>query len=192
MQPMNTNNNHNKYLLFKDLTIILLSIFIAVILVKTHVLTNILTSTKELELFGSFIAGMFFTSVFTTAPAIVTLGEIAKANSIIQTALLGAMGAVIGDLIIFRFVRDRLSEDLMTLISHNNSGKRIKAILKIRLLRWLTFLVGGLIIASPLPDELGIGLLGFSKVGVWRFAPFSFTFNFIGILLIGLVAKSLP
>ena len=186
------NNNRNNNLLIQDLAIILLSIFIAVILVKTHVLTNILTSTKELEIIGSFIAGMFFTSVFTTAPAIVTLGEIAKANSIIQTALFGAIGAVLGDLIIFRFVRDRLSEDLMELISHSNSGKRMKAILKTRLLRWITFLIGGLIIASPLPDELGIGLLGFSKMGAWRFAPFSFTFNFIGILLIGLVAQTLP
>lgn len=186
------NNNHNNNLLIKDLAIILLSIFIAVFLVKTHVLTNILTSTKELELLGSFIAGMFFTSAFTTAPAIVTLSEIAKTNSVIQTALFGAMGAVIGDLIIFRFVRDKLSEDLMKLISHNDSGKRIKAILKMRFFRWFTFLIGGLIIASPLPDELGIGLLGFSKMKAWRFVPFSFTFNFIGILLIGLIAKTLP
>ena len=186
------NNNHKNNLLIKDLVIILLSIFIAVILVKTHVLTNILLSTKELELLGSFIAGMFFTSAFTTAPAIVTLGEIAKVNSVIQTALLGAMGAVLGDLIIFRFVRDKLSEDLMELTSHNNSAKRIKAILKIKFFRWITFLIGGLIIASPLPDELGIGLLGFSKMRAWRFVPFSFTFNFIGILLIGLIAKTLP
>ena len=157
---MNTKQNSN--LLIQDLVIILLSVLIAIFLVKTHVLTNILTSTKELELLGSFVAGMFFTSAFTTAPAIVTLGEIAKANSVIQTAFLGATGAVIGDLIIFRFVRDRLSEDLMQLINHNTSGKRIKAILKIRFFRWFTFLIGGLIIASPFPDVLGIGLLGFS------------------------------
>lgn len=186
------NSKHKNNLLIQDLAIILLSIFIAVFLVKTHVITNILTSTKELELLGSFIAGMFFTSVFTTAPAIVTLGEIAKVNSVIQTAFFGAMGAVVGDLIIFRFVRDKLSEDLMELISHNNPGKRIKAILKIKFFRSFTFLIGGLIIASPLPDELGIGLLGFSKMRAWRFIPFSFIFNFIGILLIGLVAKTLP
>ena len=184
-------NNHKNNLLIKDLAIIIFSILVAVFLVKTHVLTNILTSTKELELLGSFIAGMFFTSVFTTAPAIVTLGEIAIANSVIQTAFFGAMGAVVGDLIIFRFVRDRLSEDLMELIKHNHSAKRIKAILRIRLLRWLTFLIGGLIIASPLPDELGLTLLGIARMRTRRFLLLSFAFNSLGILLIALAARSL-
>ena len=91
-----------KIFLLKDIAIIVLSIVVAVILVKTDALIKILTSTKELELLGSFIAGAFFTSIFTTAPAIVTLGEIAQANSLVVTALLGGAGAVVGDLIIFQ------------------------------------------------------------------------------------------
>lgn len=184
------NNRENNFLL-QDIAIILLSVVIAVILERTDVLIKILTSTKELELLGSFIAGMFFTSGFTTAPAIVTLGEIARANSILPTAIFGAMGAVVGDLIIFRFIRDRFSEHLMEIIKHQGAGKRIKMLFKLKFFRWLTFLVGGLIIASPLPDELGIGLLGFSKMRTAWFIPLSFTFNFIGILLIGLIAKTL-
>lgn len=187
---MSTNNRKNNFLL-QDVAIVVLSIIIAVILVKTNVLIRILTSTQELELLGSFIAGMFFTSVFTTAPAIVTLGEIAKANSILPTAIFGAMGAVVGDLIIFRFVRDRFSEHLTEIIKHQGAGKRIKLLLKLKIFRWLTFLAGGLIIASPFPDELGISLLGFSKMRTSWFIPLSFTFNFIGILLIGWVAKAL-
>lgn len=187
---MSIANRENNFLL-QDAAIILLSIVIAVILVKTDVLIKILISTQELKFLGSFITGMFFTSVFTTAPAIVTLGEIARANSILPTAIFGAMGAVVGDLIIFRFVRDRFSEHLMEIIKHQGAGKRIKLLFKLKIFRWLTFLVGGLIIASPLPDELGIGLLGFSKMRTSWFIPLSFTFNFIGILLIGLVAKTL-
>ncbi len=38
---------------------------------------KVLTSTKELEMLGSFIAGISFTLFFTAAPAVVTLGEIA-------------------------------------------------------------------------------------------------------------------
>ena len=145
---MNANNRKNFFL--QDVALIVLSVIIAVIFVKTDVLIKILISTQELELLGSFIAGMFFTSVFTTAPAIATLGEIARANSIISTAIFGAMGAVVGDLIIFRFVRDRFSEHLMEIIKHQGAGKRIKLLLKLKIFRWLTFLAGGLIIASPL------------------------------------------
>ena len=54
--------------------------------------------------------------------------------------------------------------------------------------RWLTLLAGALLIASPLPDELGIALLGFSKVSTRYFAILSFVFNFLGILGIGFTA----
>ena len=117
------------------MAIIVLSIFIAVILVKTKILIGILISTKELKLLGSFITGMFFTSVFTTVPAIVTLGEIARTNSVVLVAIFGAMGAVVGDLIIFRFIRDKLSEHLLELAKHQGAGKRFKVLLKLKYFR---------------------------------------------------------
>src|SRR5262249_43219313 len=52
-------------------------------------------------------------------------------------------------------------------------------------LRWLSFFVGGLIIASPLPDELGIGLLGVARLRTAWFVLLSYAFNFLGILAIG-------
>jgi hypothetical protein len=182
---------HSSDFILKDFSIIVLSILVAFILVDTHTLTNILTSTKELEILGSFVAGLFFTSIFTTAPAIVTLGDIAQSNSLVLTALFGACGAVLGDLVIFRFIRDRLSGHLLEILQHQKGGRRIKALLKLRYFRWLTFFAGGLIIASPFPDELGITLLGFAKAKTSWFVPISFIFNFIGISLIGLVARAI-
>ena len=79
----------------------------------------------------------------------------------------------------------------MEIIKHQGAGKRIKLLLKLKLFRWLTFFAGGLIIASPFPDELGISLLGFSKMRTSWFIPLSFALNCIGILLIGWVAKAL-
>src|SRR3989344_2435315 len=181
----------NKNNLIKDVAIVLLSIMLAVLLVKTQALARILTSTKELEIIGSFMAGMFFTSIFTTVPAIVTLGEIAQVNSVFLTAFFGGLGAVVGDLIIFRFVRDRFSEHLVALVATKSGKVRLKSLFRLKLFRWLTFLIGGFIIASPLPDELGISLLGFSKMRMSLFVILSLAFNFFGIILIGLVAKIL-
>lgn len=183
--------NHKNGFLFHDLLIIALSIGVAALLLKTNALVTILTSTKEMEFLGSFIAGLFFTSVFTTAPAVVALGEIAHANSILPVVVFGALGATIGDLIIFRFIRNEFSEHLLELAQHKSSFRRFRALLKMRIFRWLSFFVGGLIIASPFPDELGIGLLGFSKMKARWFIPLSFVFNGIGILAIGLIAQSL-
>src|SRR3989338_484129 len=117
---MNSHQNN----LVRDLALVVFSILVAIILAKTGALQDLITSTKEVRFIGSFVAGIFFTSVFTTAPAIVALGEIAHANSIISTALLGSMGALAGDLIIYKFVKDRLSEHLMELIKHQGGGKR--------------------------------------------------------------------
>ena len=183
--------NRSNSFLVHDVLIILFSISLALFLVQTEVVLRILASAQELELLGSFIAGLFFTSIFTTAPAIVTLGEIARINALVPTAALGALGALIGDLIIFRFVRDRFAEHISALASHSHLIKRIELFFRLRLFRLFSFFVGGLIIASPLPDELGIGLFGFSKMKMLWFIPLSFVFNFIGIVLIGLVARTI-
>lgn len=186
-----TITNHKNGFLFHDLLIIAFSVGVSVFLLKTDILVTILTSTKEIEFLGSFIAGLFFTSVFTTAPAIVALGSIAHANSLLPIVIFGALGATIGDLIIFRFIRDEFSEHLLELAQHKSSLRRMHALLKMRIFRWMSFFVGGLIIASPFPDELGIGLWGFSKMKTRWFIPLSFVFNGIGILAIGLIARAL-
>lgn len=183
-------HNSNKSL-FIDLIIVTVSIFFAIFLVQTQILQKILTSTMELEFIGSFIAGIFFTSIFTVAPAAITLGQIAAANSIFLTALFGAMGAVVGDLIIFKFVRDSISEHLNEAIKNQFINKSIRELFKYKLFRWTTFLIGGLIIASPLPDELGISLLGILKIKTKWFIYISFIFNFIGLLFVGTIAKAL-
>ena len=174
----------------KDIAVIALSILIAIILVKTGVLTNILASSRELKLLGSLIAGMFFTSVFTVAPATVALVEIARLNSIFWVAILGGAGAMIGDLIIFRFVKNKLSEDILYLLKKSKSEQLI-SIFRLRTFRWSTVFLGALIIASPLPDELGLAMMGLSKIKTSLFIPISFLLNSLGILIIGLIARSI-
>ena len=182
--------NHYKNNLMKDIAVIALSILIAIILVKTGVLTNILASSRELKLLGSLIAGMFFTSVFTVAPATVALVEIARLNSIFWVAILGGAGAMIGDLIIFRFVKNKLSEDILYLLKKSKSEQLI-SIFRLRIFRWSTVFLGALIIASPLPDELGLAMMGLSKIKTSLFIPISFLLNSLGILIIGLIVRSI-
>ncbi len=186
---MKVKSNHN--FLYKDIAIVIVSILIAYLIIETRILGIILDSTLESKWIGSFVAGLFFTSVFTTAPAIVTLGEIARESSVFAVAFFGSIGALVGDIIIFQFIRDRFSEHLLLLVQHNSKWKRLKVLLKLRYFRWITFLIGGLLIASPFPDELGISFLGFSKMRMSYFVPISLIFNFLGILAIGIIAKAL-
>lgn len=177
--------------IIQDLIIIGLSIFVAIVLVKTQILVSFLSSTQEYELISSFIAGIFFTSIFTTAPSIVAIGEISQMHPVIYVAFFGAIGALLGDLIIFRFIRDNLSEHLMEIMKHQIEGTKLTFKHHLKFFRWVTFFAGAIIIASPLPDELGIGLLGMSKMSMKLFIPIAFIGNFIGIVLIGLVAVAI-
>ena len=177
--------------LTKDIGIIVLSIIVGIILIKTGAIEEILKQTRNLWFLDSFIAGMFFTSIFTTVPAIVALGEIAQlSQSVFLVAIFGGLGALCGDLIIFRFMRDRFGEDILGLI-RNSGNSRFRSIVRLKSFRWLTFFLGALVIASPLPDELGLTMMGFSKTKTSLFIPVSFVFNFLGILVMGFIAKNL-
>ncbi|MDO8617415.1 MAG: hypothetical protein Q7N87_00765 [Candidatus Uhrbacteria bacterium] len=177
--------------LTKDIGIIVLSVIVAIVLIKTGAIEEMLKQTQDLWFLDSFIAGMFFTSVFTTVPAMVALGETAQlSQSVLLVAIFGGLGALCGDLIIFRFMRDRFGEDILRLIRNSGNGK-LRSVIRLKSFRWLTFFLGALIIASPLPDELGLTMMGFSKTKTSLFIPVSFIFNFLGILVIGLVAKNL-
>lgn len=176
--------------LMRDLGIIILSIVIAVILVKTGVLKELLISAQELKFIGSFVAGIFFVSVFTAAPATVVLAEIAQSNSIFLVAFFGGVGALVGDLVIFRFIKSRLSDDFLYLIKKSKS-ERLASVFRLKIFRWLTPFIGALIVASPLPDELGLTMLGLSKMRTSLFIPLAFLLNFLGILVVGLIVKVL-
>lgn len=185
---MNTQNEKNN--IMRDLGVVALSIVVATILVKTGALAGILTSTQEWKLLGSLIAGIFFVSIFTAAPAGVILFEIAATNSMWEVALFGGIGALIGDFLIFRFIKDSLSEDIHWLM-RKTKYERLVSLFRPKRFKWLVPFVGALIVASPLPDEVGLAMMGLSKMKTTFFIPISFILNFLGILVIGLFAKGL-
>ena len=172
----------------RDLGIIIVSIVVAIILAKTNILTSILTSTQEMRILGSFIAGMLFVSTFTVTLGGMMLFKIATANSIWEVALFGSIGALIGNLLIFRFIRNNLSEDIHWLIQKTKQ-KRLVFIFQLKVFRWIVPFVGALIVASPFPDEIGLAMMGLSKMKMSMFMSISFGLHFFGILTIGLFAK---
>lgn len=174
----------------QDIAILAASVGVAVILAQTELVATLVGQASIAGPLESFIAGIFFTSAFTTAPAIVVLGKLAQSGSLATVTICGALGAMFGDFIIFKFIKDRLSEDLRALL-RTETSKRLKHIARSRLFRWFSPLVAALVIASPLPDEVAIAILGLTGTRSSVFLPFSFMANALGILLVGLVGRSL-
>ncbi len=174
----------------QDIGLIIISLYFALYTVEAGLVHKIVDFFEGIPTIGILLSGAFFTSVFTTAPAIVLLGAFAKTESLWLVSLVGGVGAVLGDYLIFRLVKDRVAEDLAYIFSISRK-KRLPHIFRTGLFRFLVPLVGGIIIASPLPDELGVFLLGMAKVPNRVFFPISFIFNTFGIFIIGLLARSL-
>jgi hypothetical protein len=163
-------------------------------LVESGTLLQILTTISPFGVFAGFIAGALFTSAFTTAIAIVTLGELSLIYPLPVIALCGAVGAVIGDLIIFQFVKKHVTKNIQPKVCHIKDRSlwcKFKEFSKIRSFRWLTLIIAGIVVASPLPDEVGMGIFSFAKVNRKWIVIISFVFNFIGIWLIGMAAQAI-
>jgi hypothetical protein len=158
--------------------------------IESGVIHSAIVQFSGAPIIASFFAGFFFTSIFTTAPAIAALFEICQQTPVALVALFGGLGSVCGDFIIFRYIQDDVSEDISFLFG-KKKYTRLFHVFHTRLFEWSLPFLGAIVIASPLPDELGLTLLGFSKVKRGQFFLISFVFNSIGIVLIGLVAKGI-
>ncbi|HEY6020810.1 MAG TPA: hypothetical protein VIY48_13210 [Candidatus Paceibacterota bacterium] len=176
--------------LLVDALIVAVSIVGAIYLAQSGAVHVFVASVQGSMVLASFVAGLFFTSVFTTAPAMVALGELAQQTNLPTVVLAGALGAMLSDLVLFLFVRTRIAADAKVMAT----GPRLKLVvraLKHSRLRFVLPVIGALIIASPLPDELGMLLMGVSSVKSRTFLVVSFCMNALGILLIGLAARAL-
>jgi hypothetical protein len=168
------------YSLLNDFLFITLGIFIALILVKSGVLDSFLSLLRDYHILASFVAGIFFTSAFTLAPASIALMRIVENAPLPSVALWGGLGAMCGDLVLFFFIRDRFADDLMSVIKPSLL-RRFMHTLHFGFLKWISPIVGALIIASPLPDEFGLTLMGMSKTKTAVLMPIAFAMNVLGI-----------
>lgn len=182
--------NKYKHWQLKNTFFLLVSFLALFDLSRNGMLDTLVNQISALDYVGLLLTGMFFVSTFTIAPAIVLLSGLAAIYNPIEIALVGGVGAVIGDYIIFRFLKDRVFQELGPLFL-KTVGSRVRHMFHTPFFAWLSPLLGAIIISSPLPDELGIGLLGISKLKHWQFLILSFVLNVVGIFIVISIAKSL-
>ncbi len=172
----------------RDLFVFAASLVAAYAIIRFGLVHALAEQLSEFAPLGFFIAGFFFTSFATIVPAGVALGEFSQTFPLPLVALVGALGSVCADLLLFRLSRDHVREDLRALLSYPKV-RRLRAFLRTPSLRFFSMALGALIIASPLPDELGVTLMGLSRTDIKLFIAVAYVFNFIGIFAIGTLAR---
>lgn len=167
--------------LLADAIYIGVSILGVLVFIEYGILDTFLQKTASVAFLDAFIGGLFFTSIFTNAFAVTILGKIALTEPILPVAFIGALGATCGDFLLFEFIKDRFSTDLKPLFN-TEDGKKLRHILQKKIFRWFSPIVAAAIIASPLPDEIGVAILGFVKTRTPAFVFYCFIANFFGVL----------
>jgi len=175
------SNYHWKY---KNLTIVFFSVILVIFLSKIESFHSFLLHLGNFGYIGAFIAGIFFVSMFTVATSGLILFTLAETLSPIEISLIAGLGAVVGDLLIFHLIKDNLSKEIKYIYKNIDKKNHLKKLFYSKYFNWTLPIIGAAIIASPFPDELGISLIGLSKMNKIKFIFISFALNSIGIFLI--------
>ncbi len=170
----------HKYL---NLILLIVGIVFAIWLARFEPLHQFFLSNQLLSYLGVILAGFLFVVSFTAPTGAVLLLLLAEKFNAVEIGIVAAFGAMLADYIIFKFVRDTLIEEVQP-VYEKFGGNHLTKLLHTRYFRWSLPLIGALIIALPLPDEIGVSLLGLSKISTTRFLIISFVLNAIGIALI--------
>lgn len=173
-----------KHWKYKNLTLFFISLLAAYFLSRFEAFHSFLLSFGELGYLGAFFAGILFVSTFTVATGAVILLILAEKLSPVEIGLVAGLGAVVGDFVIFRFVKDDLAKEIKQIYNLFDRNHHFKKVLHTKYFSWTLPVVGAIIIASPLPDEVGVSLMGISKLKTYQFLLVSFILNAIGIFLV--------
>ena len=136
---------------------------------------------------GVFIAGILFAFGFTAPFSVGFFISLNPANIWIA-GIIGGLGALMSDLIIFSTIKVSF-EDEFKKLRNSKTFVRITRLIersikeKIRI--YLMYAFAGILIASPLPDEAGVTMLaGLTKISAKSLALISFILNTLGILIL--------
>lgn len=143
---------------------------------------------------AAFFGGMLLSFGFTSAFGVGILAAAAREVHPVIGALVAALGALIVDMTIFTFVRFSFEEELRIirgtrlflffhrLLHRETVPERVRA--------YVLWSLAGIMIASPLPDEIGVLLIGgLTAIEGKRFAALCFLLNAVGCAVIIALAR---
>lgn len=174
----------------RDVFIVSFSIILAIFLARSGLIASLIDTAAGYGALASLLSGMFFTSIFTIAPSTVALATISHSFPPIMVALWGGLGAMIADLIIFLFIRERIYVDVDGLMK-KSLKKHFLSLFHYGFIKWVVLFAGAFIIASPIPDEIGLALIGLSRVKIIYILPVVFVLHSTGIFLFVIAARAI-
>lgn len=157
-------------------------------LIESGLFRSVVDHILPLSLVAEVLAGVLYTSFLTAPVAVVMLIMLAADHHPVLVALLAGIGAMLGDLVMVKLFKDKTVKQINPL---SYPLQKIVRVLKSFKLEFLLPLLGAIVIASPLPDELGLMLFGASRLRYYELMILTYILNTAGMLVIVLPANLL-
>ncbi len=177
---------------YPKLVLLATSIIAAYYVFTLPAISSFLNSFGAFGYIGIFIAGLLFSFGFTTPFAIGLFATLNPANIFIAS-IIGGIGALVSDLCIYMFIKFSFMDEFTRLQKTRPFQMIIKTFTnnlaaKIRI--YLLYMAAGIILASPLPDEIGISMLaGITTVKTKNLALLSFIMNTLGVFIVLFISR---
>lgn len=172
---------------YPKLLLLILSFILVYYLFKNSNISAWILSLEKIGYFGSLIAGCLISFGFS---AVLGIGFFIALNpqNVILAAILGGLGAMIGDLIIFKSIKFSFMDEFKEL-EKTKAIRKIEEIVKkkkrVVIIHYLLYIFAGLFLATPLPDEIGVAMLaGLTTIKPVKLAIISFLVHSAAIFLI--------
>lgn len=175
---------------YKHTTIAIIAIVLFVALIDSALFVSVFRLLDEAGYISGLVAGLLSVSFFTAAPALLLVVELAQHLNPWLLALLVAIGSVVGDWLILKFFEERIFTELRPIFTKLRLPQ-LKKRLNRPSTRWVLALTGALFISSPLPDEIGLALMGISRYNRFKILVICFVLNFIGAFVVINAANAL-
>lgn len=160
-------------------------------LFTTGVLFAAIGVIQTVPLLAEFVAGFFYSSFITSALAVFMISILSQTHPTLQIALIGGFGSMLADLVLFKFARLIFFGSFSPLTLNLRFSKTIKALHQNPAFNLIAPILGGLIIASPLPDEVGIAIFGLTRLPTLAVALLTYSLNTIGIFILAHIAQQI-
>src|SRR3989338_4465166 len=172
---------------YPKLTALVICIILAYFLFSNPSTQTYVSHLGSYGYLGVFIAGILFAFGFT-APFSVGFFISLNPSNIWIAGIIGGLGALMSDLIIFSTIKVSFEDEFKKLRNSKTFVKITRLIersIKEKIRIYLMYAFAGILIASPLPDEAGVTMLaGLTKISVKILTIVSFILNTLGILIL--------
>lgn len=179
---------------YPNLILLGISIVVAITLMYFGIFELLLGRLGNFGYIGAFIAGILFPITFTSPIAAVALFYLGEHYNFLTIAGMGAVGAVLGDVIIFHFIKGGIMTEIEEIREeykeahpvhgHRERHRELVKLFHSKPFHALALFLGAIFILAPGPDEFGIAIFASYNVDMRKFIPLSLALNAVSVLIV--------